>query len=157
MLKFGFVLFERFTITDCAKSEANIQRRKTSRGYRAYRRSSCSNQHGQQRCMVSIHESWSRLLQLKYKNDDIKSICHLNLLYSWMKSGLVWKIGTFLLGVVHKWRHANSGEIWPLHVTLCHSMSHSHCMGQSNYVTQSKTHPSPPRAWRHLWTTPYPR
>ena len=62
--------------------------------------------------MVSIHESWSRLLQLKYKNDDIKSICHLNLLYSWMKSGLVWKIGTFLLGVVHKWRHANSGDIW---------------------------------------------
>ena len=28
MLKFGFVLFERFIITDWAKSEANIQRRK---------------------------------------------------------------------------------------------------------------------------------
>ena len=46
MLKFGFVLFERFIITDWAKSEANIQRRKTSRGYRAYRRTSCSSQQG---------------------------------------------------------------------------------------------------------------
>ena len=45
MLKFGFVLFERFTITDCAKSEGNIQRRKTSRGYRAYRRSARKHAH----------------------------------------------------------------------------------------------------------------
>ena len=56
MLKFGFVLFERFIITDWAKSEANIQRRKNSRGYRAYRRSSCSSQHGLDIALGVVHK-----------------------------------------------------------------------------------------------------